>query len=108
MVFPLALDLGAYTVRAAQRQEGVGTKRKKEGKEDRDREEDDGGKVVEARYGLSSVVVHKGKMDSGHYVNYAREGQEWFMFDDAKVTMVGEREVLGAEAYLLFYVAQEV
>ncbi|KAF2470362.1 ubiquitin carboxyl-terminal hydrolase-like protein 22 [Lindgomyces ingoldianus] len=54
-------------------------------------------------YELSSVIVHKGKMDSGHYVSYSREGNDWFLFDDSKVVLVSEKEVLGAEAYLLFY-----
>ena len=54
-------------------------------------------------YELSAVIVHKGKIDSGHYVSYSREGAEWFSFDDSKVLKVGEGEVLGAEAYLLFY-----
>jgi ubiquitin carboxyl-terminal hydrolase 22/27/51 len=54
-------------------------------------------------YELSSVIVHKGKIDSGHYVSYSREGNDWFMFDDSKVVLVSEAEVLAAEAYLLFY-----
>lgn len=54
-------------------------------------------------YELVGVIVHKGKIDSGHYVSYAREGNDWFMFDDSKVILVSEAEVLGAEAYLLFY-----
>lgn len=54
-------------------------------------------------YELSSVIVHKGKIDSGHYVSYSREGSDWFMFDDSKVVLVSEAEVLAAEAYILFY-----
>jgi ubiquitin carboxyl-terminal hydrolase 22/27/51 len=54
-------------------------------------------------YELSSVIVHKGKIDSGHYVSYSREGTDWFSFDDSKVVRASEEEVLGAEAYLLFY-----
>ena len=54
-------------------------------------------------YELSSVIVHKGKIDSGHYVSYARQGEEWFRFDDSMVVRVEEKEVLGAEAYMLFY-----
>jgi ubiquitin carboxyl-terminal hydrolase 22/27/51 len=54
-------------------------------------------------YELSGVIVHKGKIDSGHYVSYSREGDQWFMFDDSKVILVSEADVLGAEAYLLFY-----
>lgn len=56
-------------------------------------------------YELSSVVVHKGKLESGHYISYSREGNDWFMFDDSKVVLVTEAEVLAAEAYLLFYMA---
>ncbi|PVH97694.1 cysteine proteinase [Periconia macrospinosa] len=54
-------------------------------------------------YELSAVIVHKGKIDSGHYVSYSREGSDWFAFDDSKVVLVSEAEVLAAEAYLLFY-----
>lgn len=57
-------------------------------------------------YELSSVVVHKGKIDSGHYISYSREGDDWFMFDDSKVVLASEKEVLGVEAYLLFYTVQ--
>lgn len=59
-------------------------------------------------YQLSSVVVHHGKMDSGHYISYARVNDEWFMFDDSKVVLVDEGQVLGAEAYMLFYVVCEI
>ncbi|KAF2427681.1 cysteine proteinase [Tothia fuscella] len=61
----------------------------------------------EARYTLSAVIVHKGEMNSGHYVSYAREGRDWFLFDDSKVVLVGEGEVLKAQAYLLVYVVEK-
>ena len=57
-------------------------------------------------YDLSAVIVHKGKMDSGHYICYCREGNDWFMFDDSKVVLVSEFEVLEANAYLLFYIVR--
>jgi Ubiquitin carboxyl-terminal hydrolase len=59
-------------------------------------------------YSLSAVVVHKGEINSGHYVNYARKGTDWFLFDDSKVVLVDEAEVLGAEAYLLVYVIENM
>lgn len=59
-------------------------------------------------YHLSSVIVHKGEINSGHYVNYAREGNDWFLFDDSKVVLVNESEVLKAEAYLLLYVLDDL
>jgi Ubiquitin carboxyl-terminal hydrolase len=61
-----------------------------------------------AAYDLSAVIVHKGEINSGHYVNYAREGRDWFLFDDSKVVRVDEGEVLKAEAYLLIYVLSDV
>lgn len=57
-------------------------------------------------YELSSVVVHKGKIDSGHYISYSREGTDWFQFDDVKVTLATEAQVLDANAYLLFYIVR--
>jgi ubiquitin carboxyl-terminal hydrolase 22/27/51 len=59
-------------------------------------------------YELSGVIVHKGKIDSGHYVSYSREGNDWFAFDDSKVVLVSEAEVLAAEAYLLFYMVSSL
>lgn len=61
-----------------------------------------------ATYELASVIVHKGKIDSGHYVSYSREGNDWFLFDDSKVVLVGEAEVLAAEAYLMFYMVSQL
>jgi ubiquitin carboxyl-terminal hydrolase 22/27/51 len=54
-------------------------------------------------YELASVIVHKGKIDSGHYVSYSREGNDWFAFDDSKVVLADEAEVLRAEAYIVTY-----
>lgn len=59
-------------------------------------------------YELSGVIVHKGKIDSGHYVSYSREGGDWFAFDDSKVVLVSEAEVLAVEAYLLFYMMRNL
>jgi ubiquitin carboxyl-terminal hydrolase 22/27/51 len=60
------------------------------------------------KYTLSAVIVHKGGIDSGHYVAYAREGRDWFLFDDSKVVLASEGEVLGAQGYLLVYVCENV
>ena len=60
--------------------------------------------IDQLAYTLAAVIVHKGEMNSGHYICYAREGEDWFLFDDSKVVLVNESEVLKAEAYLLLYV----
>ncbi|KAL1964020.1 hypothetical protein VTN77DRAFT_7566 [Rasamsonia byssochlamydoides] len=54
-------------------------------------------------YDLSSAVVHRGKLDAGHYFVYCRQGDQWMLFNDDQVTAVTEAEVLNADAYLLFY-----
>nr|OQO21035.1 hypothetical protein B0A51_08395 [Rachicladosporium sp. CCFEE 5018] len=77
-----------------------------------DQKAEDGGtedvKGTEPVYVLSSVVVHKGKIDNGHYVCYCKQEEEWFRFDDSMVVRVDEREVMGAEAYMLFYVVESL
>lgn len=55
---------------------------------------------------LFAVVVHVGKSShSGHYLAYVRNiaKNEWWKMDDSRVSLVSTQEVLGAEAYMLFY-----
>ncbi|KAI9143014.1 hypothetical protein BKA69DRAFT_1026944, partial [Paraphysoderma sedebokerense] len=54
-------------------------------------------------YRLFAVVNHKGKLDTGHYTVYAIHRDEWFAFDDHKVTKATIEEVLGCNAYMCFY-----
>ncbi len=57
----------------------------------------------EFEYVLFSVICHKGDITGGHYVAYVRCCGAWFCCDDAWVTLVEEREVAQAQAYMLFY-----
>ena len=59
-------------------------------------------------YDLLSVVVHDGSMNTGHYISYSRVGNQWFRFDDHKITMASESQVLGSEAFLLFYIIRSL
>ncbi|EDQ92397.1 uncharacterized protein MONBRDRAFT_22039 [Monosiga brevicollis MX1] len=82
------------------------------------------GKECGVRYELRSVVVHQGRLTGGHYVAYVRTDMEastkdtaaaqgpsqtsgspssWYCVSDASVRKVAEKEVLAAEAYILFY-----
>lgn len=63
----------------------------------------DGG-ATGVRYGLYGLIVHQGRLSSGHYLSYVRglEG-DWHCISDSSVSKVTEREVLAAEAYILFY-----
>ena len=55
-------------------------------------------------YDLLSVVVHKGEINSGHYISFCRENGQWFQFNDSVVTLATEKQVLAAQAYLLVYI----
>ena len=57
----------------------------------------------ECAYDLSSVIVHIGQINGGHYVCYCRQGRQWYLFDDNKVSAATEKQVLAAQAYLLVY-----
>ncbi|MCJ1477043.1 hypothetical protein MMC13_005714 [Lambiella insularis] len=59
-------------------------------------------------YDLSTVVVHIGKLEAGHYICYCRRDDQWFKFDDSKVTLASEKQVLNAEPYLLFYIIRSL
>ncbi|EIW83703.1 cysteine proteinase [Coniophora puteana RWD-64-598 SS2] len=57
-------------------------------------------------YDLFAVINHEGaQMDQGHYTNYARSGDEWYRFDDDKVTPSTLSHALSSHhnAYMCFY-----
>ncbi|QIX00577.1 hypothetical protein AMS68_006094 [Peltaster fructicola] len=102
--FPFTFDISPYTT--AQSPTKKSAKQVEDSAENNDKEKS--APRPEAIYWLSSVVVHKGKIDNGHYISYSRQGDEWFRFDDSMVVKVDDKEVLGAEAYMLFYVIQDL
>lgn len=74
----------------------------------------------DGQYTLSGVVVHGGSLYAGHYTCYVRGGEakdapprapgaspahEWWYCSDSHVSAALEKDVLAAEAYLLFYTA---
>jgi ubiquitin carboxyl-terminal hydrolase 22/27/51 len=107
--FPLTLDFSPYLTHKKRKSKLELTNGHKPDTEAQKDSPDPSGPAypTEPLYELSSVIVHKGKIDNGHYVSYSRQGEnEWFRFDDSMVVQVDEKEVLGAEAYMLVYVAQ--
>jgi ubiquitin C-terminal hydrolase len=42
-------------------------------------------------------------MGGGHYTAYAKNGEQWFVFNDSSVGKAGTRDVVTSGAYLLFY-----
>ena len=60
-----------------------------------------------AVYDLLSVVVHKGTLETGHYLCYLKCGGQWYRNDDKLVVKVSDAEVSSCQAYLLFYIRQQ-
>ena len=58
---------------------------------------------------LTGVVEHQGSFHGGHYTAYVRSGadQSWFYCSDTHTSEATERDVLGAQAFLLFYCRKE-
>eukprot|EP00455_Lapot_gusevi_P036633 TRINITY_DN4079_c0_g2_i13.p1 TRINITY_DN4079_c0_g2~~TRINITY_DN4079_c0_g2_i13.p1 ORF type:complete len:232 (-),score=44.55 TRINITY_DN4079_c0_g2_i13:47-643(-) len=57
----------------------------------------------EVKYRLCSVICHLGTAFGGHYIAFRRYQDKWFRISDESVSEVHIRDVLGSEAYLLFY-----
>jgi ubiquitin carboxyl-terminal hydrolase 22/27/51 len=59
-------------------------------------------------YKLISIVEHRGNMDSGHYVSYIKQNGNWWLFDDARILRITEKDVAKCNAYLLFYAKSDL
>jgi ubiquitin carboxyl-terminal hydrolase 22/27/51 len=113
--FPLTLDLTPYSTSSSSKSKAnapmpngaPAAVNNSDAKPNGDADEDDW-VPPDPVYELSSVVVHKGKIDNGHYVSYSRQGEDWFRFDDSMVVQVDEKEAMGVEAYMLFYVIRDL
>ncbi|XP_059179641.1 ubiquitin carboxyl-terminal hydrolase 44-B-like [Physella acuta] len=67
------------------------------------------GKPEVAKYKLNAVVVHHGAgFRAGHYTAYTFNSyaESWLHCNDARVQLVPLTEVLGSQAYILFYTRQ--
>lgn len=55
-------------------------------------------------YDCIGVINHYGTMSFGHYTAYAKNGGEWYTFDDSTVTKMSNPEGIVTEAaYVIFY-----
>ncbi|KAF8872581.1 cysteine proteinase [Infundibulicybe gibba] len=61
------------------------------------------GPDVMYEYDLFAVINHEGQINNGHYTNFARFQDEWYRFDDDKVTHSNLGACLNSTAYMCFY-----
>lgn len=59
-------------------------------------------------YDLFSVVCHEGQIDNGHYTCFTRHQDEWYRYDDDKVTHSTLGACLSSQAYMCFYVKRHL
>ncbi|RDX57434.1 cysteine proteinase [Lentinus brumalis] len=59
-------------------------------------------------YDLFAVVCHEGGIDNGHYTCFARSQDEWYRYDDDKVTHSTLSACLNSQAYMCFYVKKHI
>lgn len=61
-----------------------------------------------AVYEIVAVANHLGQFGSGHYTAYCQVGQpherKWYHFNDDRVSLLGDGQFMGKEAYVLFLV----
>lgn len=57
----------------------------------------------ECKYNLVGVVNHQGSVNFGHYVAFAKRGQNWIEFNDSTTSRFNTQEFDDIEGYLLFY-----
>lgn len=61
--------------------------------------------IKDQQFELYGVVNHYGEIDKGHYTACVKRpsDDQWFLYDDEKVTKITFKEVNSEGAYLLFY-----
>lgn len=69
-------------------------------------------KLANATYDLYAAVIHCGtSVDSGHYYTYARDGENWFKFNDSFVSACSASDLSNLRPpetpYILFYMRED-
>jgi hypothetical protein len=61
--------------------------------------------IKDQQFELFGVVNHYGEIDKGHYTACVKRpsDNQWFLYDDEKVTKISFKDVNSEGAYLLFY-----
>ncbi len=60
--------------------------------------------INKARYNLYGVVNHSGSQHFGHYTSFCKaDDGKWYSFNDSMVNKISSKDVVGDDAYMLFY-----
>ncbi len=54
-------------------------------------------------YDLYGICNHSGSIHSGHYYAYIKNGEDWYLFDDATIEKTPVEKIVTRDAYCLFY-----
>ncbi|GCE98120.1 ubiquitin carboxyl-terminal hydrolase 8 [Zygosaccharomyces mellis] len=69
----------------------------------------DGDDVPDIVFELIGIIAHRGTVNEGHYIAFTKVTTgHWFKFNDSMVSSITEEELLQEQAYLLFYVVNQV
>ncbi|CAI5715670.1 unnamed protein product [Peronospora destructor] len=70
----------------------------------------DQSRCLETKYNLYGVINHQGALGGGHYTAYAKNfvDDQWYYYDDERVRVVEEQQVVSPSAYLLFYLRSDM
>lgn len=70
----------------------------------------DQSRCLETIYNLYGVVNHQGALGGGHYTAYAKNfvDEQWYYYDDERVRVVEDQQVVSPSAYLLFYLRSDM
>jgi len=65
---------------------------------------------MSTKYDLFGVVEHSGSLGAGHYVATVKNtiDSKWYLYDDKIVVPVEESRIVSSNAYMLFYIRQDV
>jgi uncharacterized UBP type Zn finger protein len=107
--FPLVLSLAPFVVSHPVEQQQKQEDDHRDG-DDEEEEEEEGGRRRDQQQGqhvyrLYGLAVHQGGIGGGHYTArvYAHAQGRWYSYSDSHGHEVSLPEVLGSEAYVLFY-----
>ncbi|CAD8164606.1 unnamed protein product [Paramecium octaurelia] len=55
------------------------------------------------KYSLAGIIVHSGSLEQGHYYSFCKRQNKWWLFNDQKIKLVNNNDVLQQQGYILFY-----